>query len=991
MMRHFRNMRLLPPYPATTCLACAILSLTSCADDPMGHGSGNLSESPVFDVKVQSLWTAGSPVTRSGDTDINIEAADCRLGDSRLWLVTEKYDLDSMNCPGIGTVATDRFTRGTTVTEATFPESFGLSAISYDGPENTDLSGREADFASNEMVKKDGEFWSCTTRELEWKKTDRLRFFAYAPYESEDMESSPLALTLRVNSEDIKKQTDLLIATADCSASGTGAVNLSFSHALAAVTVKSGERMPAGKVTKVKVSGVSDSGTYDMVSGIWTAGNEKTYFETGSDFSMALSSQGEDSPYYSTPGALTGDHNELTLFMIPQDLDESATLTIEVTDQLTNTSSTLTASIGGNGKRWEKGKLYNYTFSTSGMVITPVVEMNNTVTGKPIGVTDSVSYSGVIKDVSLKTYVKIDKCDKSTAFLEVPFKIQSKTKEETEWTDGVWEEESGRLVLKPQDVFATMRGAQMANAEPVGSADSPQDISEGGETANCYIINRPGYYKIPLYYGNQSALIPFPANREPGIDYFVDHNNNQILSNKISEQLGNHGLELKDAMLLWQDSPGLVDNVRLDGEWIVFHVSPYTFSQGNAVIALRDDKNDIAWSWHIWATYRDWKTTSETKFNGLDGNIHTYRFPETVLGYCDAHDEAPERKLNIRLLFDLKDIDGSEVVFMAKDSEGKPMDFPQCKVLKSLAGDAPYYQWGRKDPFPGGIYDQGEKTYYQPASGFPDRNEFTMLNKPIFDEPADSEKDAMGHTFKFKRPADRTSGINIGEGIKHPNWFPRGEGGEGDNNRRHWHTRDISELPYISTKDAEGNPVSPSFYNAWNIDATKCANSSAVDDSHMQKTKKTIYDPSPAGFCVPPALAYSGFVKSSISYIANQHPDNEIIWDGTARKWTFHCNADGTGDLMSLYAIGLRDMTPKEANLSKMPKELGAESTWASYSMLTFIASSTMTDNRSANGNQVEIMYIDNRMGTSKTTLKCGTCASSQNSYGMSVWPSKIE
>lgn len=94
---------------------------------------------------------------------------------------------------------------------------------------------------------------------------------------------------------------------------------------------------------------------------------------------------------------------------------------------------------------------------------------------------------------------------------------------------------------------------------------------------------------------------------------------------------------------------------------------------------------------------------------------------------------------------------------------------------------------------------------------------------------------------------------------------------------------------------------------------------------------------------------------------------------------------------MSLYAIGLRDMTPKEANLSKMPKELGAESTWASYSMVTFIASSTMTDDRSANGNQVEIMYIDNRMGTSKTTLRCGTCASSQNSYGMSVWPSKIE
>ena len=95
---------------------------------------------------------------------------------------------------------------------------------------------------------------------------------------------------------------------------------------------------------------------------------------------------------------------------------------------------------------------------------------------------------------------------------------------------------------------------------------------------------------------------------------------------------------------------------------------------------------------------------------------------------------------------------------------------------------------------------------------------------------------------------------------------------------------------------------------------------------------------------------------------------------------------------MKLYALGLRDMSPKEENINNMHPALKPESTWASYSMVTFIASSTMRDNKSSNKkdhNQVEIMYIDNRKGVSSNNLQCGTCASSQNSYGMSVWPAE--
>ena len=60
--------------------------------------------------------------------------------------------------------------------------------------------------------------------------------------------------------------------------------------------------------------------------------------------------------------------------MIPQELTSSAKLTLEFTDKLTNTKRTLTAKLGGKDKSWEAGKLYTYSVSSTGVVVTPIVE-----------------------------------------------------------------------------------------------------------------------------------------------------------------------------------------------------------------------------------------------------------------------------------------------------------------------------------------------------------------------------------------------------------------------------------------------------------------------------------------------------------------------------------------------------------------------------------------------------------------------------------------
>lgn len=91
----------------------------------------------------------------------------------------------------------------------------------------------------------------------------------------------------------------------------------------------------------------------------------------------------------------------------------------------------------------------------------------------------------------------------------------------------------------------------------------------------------------------------------------------------IKEQISKNGETLKDAFILWADSPELIDNVTLEdnGDYINFHVGRHTIAQGNAVIALRSDKNNIVWSWHIWVTEKDW---SEKRITTTDALGNTY-------------------------------------------------------------------------------------------------------------------------------------------------------------------------------------------------------------------------------------------------------------------------------------------------------------------------------------------------------------------------------
>lgn len=198
--------------------------------------------------------------------------------------------------------------------------------------------------------------------------------------------------------------------------------------------------------------------------------------------------------------------------------------------------------------------------------------------------------------------------------------------------------------------------ADLKNRAYLGSSSDPHDLSYdyNGQmnTANCYVVTHPGYYKFPLVYGN--AIKNGATNAIAyGSSTFVNHLGNQITNPYIYE---NSGCTVGSAELVWQDAQNLIsNNIALcdNNTYISFEITKANIQQGNAVIAVKDGNGNIMWSWHIWVTNKNvYETQAVTaSYNSTTKTLMFMPFP---LGWNDS------------------------------------TPAPTCT----------FYQWGRKDPFP---------------------------------------------------------------------------------------------------------------------------------------------------------------------------------------------------------------------------------------------------------------------------------------------------
>ncbi|WP_302574340.1 hypothetical protein [uncultured Duncaniella sp.] len=989
-----------------TLLLCAAgFTLAGCTDDTFDQLQNKQDGPLAFEVLAPESWTDGSSRSRGVD-DVAITRMDSGA-DGPLYLIAE-----ISNNPD--TVMSVSASRGTSVTTNTFYPSFGLSAICYTGSwSDDDASDLTTNFAHNiKMVAKNNVWQAADESEiLDWTGSGNIRFFAYAPFDGDKLNATGASISHSAQSVPgipavafkqttvVKDHVDLLSTNIDCDASKGGKVSLKFRHSLTAVVVKTGDDMLPGKVTEVTLSGIYDRGTHSIGTDKWTI-DEKTAvketFTVKPDKTLDASGAGSK-PGNTKPGEeIVG--GDLTFFMVPQTLGSDAKLTIKFTDKASGADRTLTASL--TGQTWKAGTRVAYSLNTTGIKVVPTVNFDF-VTVRPtkstreeeteIEKSKGIPTSGYIPEFLATAYAKVYQLNESKDEVNakkvmLPFKVEYTKDDGATWKDASWTSHAktdengmtkGSILLEPRKVFSDMRGALYTNVQ-IGDSTSYHDLSGGGETANCYMVNAPGYYSLPLIYGN--------ARGEGGIDNksaytstsecadelanklvlrnFVNHNDKAISGPEIPDGL------IGDAVLLWQDSPELVRDVRLDADRkkINFQIDREAINQGNAVIAVRANDTDktILWSWHIWVTHYDWNNdlilaTSK----GYEDNKE-YWFTPCNLGYCDDHDEdKAAQTYSIRLTATLPD---------GTTKEYKMDGLEQDAVEASFAGDNTYYQWGRKDTMLSGIWNNDT---YAIVSG---STQFDMDNKPYY----------PGACRFSKR--EHNDGMSIGESIMYTNQFfshdDPGRGGETPDNfwRRHWHNG--SKFGGLRT-----------IMNYWDSELTQVyVEDSEFNDKNYQcpplgqRPTKTIYDPCPVGFCVPNANAFSNFAEKTYSTSLNYDTPGLFIkqrkgYGDKVIGWDISNIAESGNSTIFLPATGLRDMGEGSNALPEYFKS----STNPAHSKVTFIATTIFNRNNTSYDEEnyykktssCLLIYVDDRNSTIHINQP------TNNAYGFTVRPIK--
>lgn len=757
-------------------------------------------------------------------------------------------------------------TRATPVEEDTFYESFGVLASAYTG--SWSETSCLPDYMYNvEVTKASG--W---TTNYFWPTGGRkVRFFAYAPYGgsgivlSDKTKAGTPTIRYTVPAA-VASQNDLLVAAPAAMDGNTSATaSLPFGHVLTAVRFVTGDDVLAGKITKITLKGVYGSATLAMGASEWS-----DYGKTA-NFSQSCSVNVDGSADQEITSA------KATFMLLPQTLPAGASIEIAYMDDLTSTQRTLTASIGG--AEWPMGKTVTYRISTTSISVVPTF----TVTAPA-----DFTYVGGSKDYSVTSYAMVSRPGDITKTVAVPWTAEFVEDDGSggynviarpEWLTAFTASGNGGTSAMTFSAAVAAQTSRVSNphndvlmaAAPVSGT---YDLSTKGgttpmNTANCYIINAPGTYSLPLVYGNavkdgttNSSAYTSRASGNYVLKTFVNHLDAPITSPYI---YNNTGCTPYSATLVWQDEKDLVTNIALsaDGRSLTFDVPQTTIKQGNAIVAVRDASNRIMWSWHIWVTdfvpelaptveerYEPAKTLRDkvvTNYQGIK-----YTFMGVNIGWCDAEITIFASR-NVKVRFTQTGTGASQVITIAQKSQTIPLK----------AGNQCYFQFGRKDP---------------------------MLPINLTASGSNTDKTSYSGSYPFK--VSKTSKVAIGTSIQNPNIFY----GCGNSSLYDW--------------------CANSYYNLWSADNT-------VTTANDNVVVKTVYDPSPVGYHLPASNAFTGFTSTGQSvsgtsnfrsmfnspYISDADYITDFGWEFYCNKMNGEGNCDTTGGTIFFLASGNRHFT----------------------------------------------------------------------------------
>ena len=359
-------------------------------------------------------------------------------------------------------------------------------------------------------------------------------------------------------------------------------------------------------------------------------------------------------------------------------------------------------------------------------------------------------------------------------------------------------------------------------------------------TANCYVVQAPGTYKFPLVYGNgvkggspnpgayraKTSPTATSYRSDNGASYFLgsfkDHLDNNIYNSGdatsspyLTTHLGKNASDFTP-VLIWTDVPGLISvDATISGSgqnsYLTFSVPEKYITQGNALLAVLVDADGDGTDEIAWS-WHIWVTEDNLTNN-------TTPIPTSSEEGANVYYFAPE---NIGWC------EGKTETYEARQCQIRIRQSGttdmQTVILSQTAGsittgnNSLYYEWGRKDPIPaanGSANSRRIKSYY-PSS------------------------------LQYQPTTGGAEKVSLGTAIQTPYVYYHGAGSGSIN--RDW----------CSTK----------YNNLWNS-----VNNGRTESDIPVPVTKTIYDPSPTGYKLPPGNAFDGFNEESFTWVTNNGQD----------------------------------------------------------------------------------------------------------------------
>ena len=733
--KYFYNNRLRHTLPFAAASFTVGLALFACSDKDIDSNENNGKALVAFNVserqdQAQAAAKAGLPMTRTAFANQlalqNLAPEDLTMQKLPVQGAAASSDICLIETTVPGVPSQLEATAQTRADITTLPNLGNFSTTAFYGSSDASLEP----WFYDKDTKKDGNL--VTPIYWDWLKNHGCFYAVYPKPDNSKIKLSPEGYTSTpyVDFEvepNVKNQKDLMTACSglvhstvtNISAMETQATaprtDLTFRHALTAVRFKVGQNLSWNKtISKVEIIGAKSKGRYTLSTQTDGTGAQWSNLDAPTTFALG----GDGTVNVSTSEAVnniimgnTGDN--YTFYMIPQTLT-GVQVKVYFDDAPT---PAITANLAGT---WRPGTTKTYALSQN----TSTWQYELTAT-PPVPAAYNANATGSYK---IESYREDPVSNTKQA---VPWEVVgydtngdgtfSMTEPLPSWFTGLTTTrgngsitttgETGVANLVPEaasNKLAAMNAALKLNAK--GNASDYYDLSthdiKGNttlrNTANCYVISHPGYYKIPLVYGNaiKNGITNTNSYQTSNsgtyiLQHFKDHAGQDITDPWITQS--NSGANAPDnAKVVWADESGLVTNLGLTGSgtnaFVQFEVPAATIKNGNAVIAVTRG-GTVVWSWHLWFTHDDaLNTVTCTNFQN-----HEYKFTQENLGMkytaWSGTSYTSPRSIKVKVRQTKGQISPAtrtEAVLTITQNPGS-----------AWQGYNTFYQFGRKDAFPG--------------------------------------------------------------------------------------------------------------------------------------------------------------------------------------------------------------------------------------------------------------------------------------------------